>query len=128
MQLGFGTGILTAIPQLDAAGAVIANGTPVQFGTMQEVTGDLSFEEKLLYGAKQFPIAAGRGKGKLTFKCKLAEIKAAILADLFFGTAATAGSRQAQNDFRVTVGDSSPYTVAITPPSSGTLIADSGLS
>ncbi|MFL9610182.1 hypothetical protein ACKF11_08875 [Methylobacillus sp. Pita2] len=127
MQLGFGTGILTAIPQLDAAGATIANGTPVQFGTMQEVTGDLSFEEKLLYGAGQFPIAVGRGKGKLSFKCKLAEIKAAILGDLFFGVETTAGSRLAVNDFGVVLPDESPFTVTVTPPSSGTFLTDLGV-
>ncbi|MDR5170728.1 hypothetical protein IHQ56_02745 [Methylobacillus flagellatus] len=127
MQLGFGTGILTAIPQLDAAGATIANGTPVQFGTMQEVTGDLSFEEKSLYGSGQFPIAVGRGKGKLTFKCKLAEIKAAILGDLFFGTAAEPGSRQAVNNFSATLDDEAPYAVTVTPPSSGTFLTDLGV-
>lgn len=127
MQLGFGTGVLTAIPQLDAAGATIANGTPVQFGTMQEVTGDLSFEEKTLYGAGQFPIAVGRGKGSLTFKCKLAEIKAAVLGDLFFGTTAQAGSRLAVNNFGVTLGDTAPYEVTVSPPNTGTFLQDLGV-
>ena len=64
MQLGFGTGILYGIQTQDATGAAVANATPVQFGTLQDISGDISFEEKLLYGSYQFPIAVGRGKGK----------------------------------------------------------------
>jgi hypothetical protein len=127
MQLGFGTGILTAIPLQDAAGNAIANGTPVQFGTMQEVTGDLSFEEKLLYGAKQFPIAVGRGKGKLGFKAKLAEIKGAILGDLFFGTAVQAGSKLASNDNPLAVPGAAPYEITVAPPGGGTFTTDLGV-
>lgn len=127
MQLGFGTGILTATALQNAAGVAVANATPVQFGTMQEVTGDLSFEEKLLYGAQQFPIAVGRGKGKLSFKAKTADIKGLILSDLFFGLPSTAGSRQAVNDFRAIVPEDSPYTIEINPPNSGTYMSDLGV-
>ena len=61
MELGFGTGILYGIPLTDAAGNAISNGTPVQFGQLQDIAIDLSFDEKMLYGASQFPIAVGRG-------------------------------------------------------------------
>lgn len=127
MQLGFGTGILVATPLQDAAGNVVANGTPVQFGTMQEVTGDLSFEEKLLYGASQFPIAVGRGKGKLSFKCKLAEIRGSIFGDLFFGTAAAAGSKLSENDSPLAVPGSVAYEITVAPPNAGTFVADLGV-
>ena len=71
---GFGTGILFGTQLQDATGATVANATPVQFGTLQDVSSDITFEEKLLYGQNQFPVAVGRGKGKINFKAKMAGI------------------------------------------------------
>lgn len=123
----FGTGNLYGIPLTDASGTAVANPTPVQFGVLQEVAADLSFDEKMLYGAYQFPVAFGRGKGKLTFKAKMADISAQAFASLFFGNTATAGIRAIVDNFAASVPAVSTYTITVTPPSSGTWATDLGV-
>jgi carbon monoxide dehydrogenase subunit G len=127
MQLGFGAGILTGIATSDATGASVANATPVQFGTLQDISTDLSFEEKLLYGAYQFPIAVGRGKGKFSFKAKQASLSGLILSDLFFGLPAVAGIKNTVQNFAASVPGATTYTITVAPPSSGTFVKDLGV-
>jgi hypothetical protein len=127
MQLAFGTGVLYGIATADATGAAIANATPVQFGTLQDISGDFSFEEKLLYGSYQYPIAVGRGKGKLSFKAKTANITGQILSDIIFGTTAAAGIKAIVNGFASSVPALTPFTVTIAPPNSGTFSTDLGI-
>lgn len=122
----FGTGTLYGVPLTDAAGTAITNPTPVQFGVLQETMGDLSFDEKMLHGAYQFPVAFGRGKGKFDFKAKFADLDAKALASIFFGLSATAGIRAVVDNFAASV-PASPYTVTVTPPSSGTWVTDLGV-
>lgn len=69
----------------------VANSTPVNFGLVQEVTLDTSFDLKELYGQYQFAVALGRGKAKFTGKAKMARISGLALANLFFGVAIAAG-------------------------------------
>lgn len=122
----FGTGTLYGVPLTDAAGTAIANPTPVQFGTLQEAMGDLSFDEKTLYGAYQFPVAFGRGKAKFEFKAKFADIEAKALASIFFGLSTTAGIRSTVDNFQAAI-PGTPYQVTVTPPSSGTWVTDLGV-
>lgn len=123
----FGVGSLYGVPLTDASGAAIANPTPVQFGVLQEAQGDISFDSKTLYGAYQMPVAFGRGKGKLSFKAKTADIAAQGYSSLFFGNTPTAGIRAVYDNFAVSVPGTGPYTVTITPPSSGTFATDLGV-
>jgi hypothetical protein len=69
----------------------IANATPTNFGLVQEVTLDLSFTTKELYGQNQFPVAIGRGTAKMTGKAKMAQISGLAFNNLFFGGTMTAG-------------------------------------
>jgi hypothetical protein len=78
MQYQFGSGVLYGRN-------TTANSTPVRFGGLQGVTLDMSFNLKELYGQYQFPIALGRGTGKVTGKADWAQINAAAWNDLFFG-------------------------------------------
>lgn len=126
MQLGFGSGILTGTALTDAAGAVVANATPVQFSTLQDISTDFSFEEKMLYGSGQFPIAVARGKAKLSFKAKMASFSGLILSDLFFGTAATAGIKNTVQNFAASI-PATPFTVTVAPPATGTYLSDLGV-
>lgn len=79
MQYSFGSGVLY--------GRSLTNtpATPVRFGGLQEVTIDFTFNVKELYGQYQFPIALGRGTGKITGKAKFAQFNAQAFNDLFFG-------------------------------------------
>lgn len=127
MQLGFGAGILTGVALSDATGASIANATPVQFSTLQDISTDFSFEEKMLYGSAQFPIAVARGKGKISFKAKLASFSGLILSDLFFGTTATAGIKNTVQNFLASVPAASTYIITVAPPNAGTFLSDLGV-
>lgn len=126
-MINFGAGKLIAIPTNLADGTAIANPTPVILGTMQDISLDLSTEIKTLYGSKRYPIAVGQGKGKTEIKAKYAEIDGAILGSLFFGKAGTAGIKAAVFDSAGTIPSGSPYTLTVTPPSSGTFVADLGV-
>ena len=127
-MINFGVGKLIAVPTNDSTGAAIANPTPVILGTMQDVAVDLSTELKTLYGSKRYPIAVGQGKGKTEIKAKYADIDGGILGSLFFGKTGQTGIKAATFDFASTIpATPGPYTVTITPPSSGTFVADLGV-
>lgn len=125
-MINFGAGKLIAIPTNLADGSAIANPTPVILGTMQDISLDLSTEIKTLYGSKRYPIAVGQGKGKTEIKAKYAEIDGGILGSLFFGKASTAGIKAAVFDSSATI-PTTPFTVTIAPPGSGTFVADLGV-
>lgn len=126
-MINFGTGKLIAVPTNLADGTPIAVPTPVRLGTMQDVSVDLSVEMKTLYGSARYPIAAGQGKGKIAIKAKYAEIDGKILGSLFYGKASTAGIKAAVFDFATSIPASSPYTVTVAPPNSGTFAEDMGV-
>lgn len=126
-MINFGSGILFAVATADSTGAAIANATPVQFGTLQDISVDISFEEKLLYGSKKFPIAFGQGKGKIGIKAKTATINGSILGDLMLGTGTTPGIKGIVANFAAAVPASTPWTVTVAPPSSGTFSNDLGV-
>ena len=125
-MIGFGAGVLIGRQKLTSAGAAVANPTPVQFGVLQGVDLDLSFESKLLYGSKAFPVAAGRGKGKVSGKAQMADFNGRIFGDLFLGSGTSASIKAAVVDFAASI-PTTPFTVTISPPSSGTFVADFGV-
>lgn len=127
-MIDFGAGVLYGIQTHDVSGTAVSNPTPVQFGTLQEVSLDMSFENKKLYGNKQFPIAVGRGKGTIGLKAKMADIDGNMLANLFFGNSQSAGIKNVVNNFAAAVpATPGPYTVTIAPPNSGTFVKNLGV-
>ena len=78
----FGSGTLFGFP---IGGNTAPNPTPMKFGTLQDVSLDISGDTKQLYGQKQFPEAVARGKCKITGKAKFASINGKMMNDLFFG-------------------------------------------
>lgn len=127
-MIGFGIGKLLCVPTADATGTAIATNvaTPVQLGTLQDVSVDLSFEPKMLYGNKQFPVAVGRGKGKLGFKAKTGEIDGAVLGSLFFGQTPGVSQLAAAIDVTGAI-PTTPFQITPTVPGSGTWVADLGV-
>lgn len=126
-QYVFGSGVLWGTPTTDANGALIVNPTPVQFGTMQDVSLDINFDTKQLYGNLQFPVAVGRGKGKISGKAKAAQMNGSLINSLFFGQTLTNGI---VDNFYDTTGQAiplTPFTITVTPPSSGTWSQDLGV-
>lgn len=136
-QFVFGAGVMWGTPLTDASGNTIANPTPIQFGTMQEVGVDVSFETKMLHGTNQFPVAVGRGKGKISGKAKFAQINGAIMNSLFFGQTLTPGIFTDVYDttgkaipatpFQITVTSAAASATNIQIPNSGTFAADLGV-
>ena len=92
MQYAFGSGTLYG-RRTDAIPA-----TPVKFGALQGVTVDFAFSIKELYGRKQFPVALGRGTGKITGKAQFGKFNAQAFNDLFFGETSVATGSQVTVD------------------------------
>ena len=127
MQFIFGAGVMWGTPLTDSTGTAIAVPTPVQLGTMQEASIDFAFDTKELYGQLQFPVAVGRGKGKMTGKVKAAQISATAINSLFFGQTLTSGIVSDLYDVTGAVIPATPYTITVVPPASGTWTYDLGV-
>ena len=137
MQFAFGSGIMWGTPLTDANGNVIANPTPVQLGVLQDLGIDISFDTKMLYGQNQFPVAVGRGKGKMSGKAKLAQFSGAMINSLVFGQTLSSGILSDINDvtgipipttpFTITASTAAPSATTIQIPSSGVWTADLGV-
>lgn len=85
----FGAGTLWGFP---VGGNLAANATPEKFGTLQDVSIDISGDVKQLYGQKQFPEAVARGKIKVSGKAKFAWINGKQMNDIFFGQTMGSGT------------------------------------
>ena len=88
MVIEFGSGVLFAKP---VAGNQPTDPTPFKFGVLQEVTVDFKADLKKLYGQYQLAVATARGKLDVTLKGKLAVFDPAMLNQLYFAQASTAG-------------------------------------
>ena len=124
----FGAGVLFATPLYDGNGNAISIPSPVQFGIVQDVTIEDAAENKELYGANQYPVDIGRGKGKITIKCKQAEFNATLFNSIYYGQTLTAGYDAVYADL---AGTSLTAAIAITPTSpfggTSTYVADLGV-
>jgi hypothetical protein len=105
----FGAGTLWGFP---VGGNTAANPTPMKFGTLQDVTLDISGDVKQLYGQKQFPEAVARGKCKITGKSKFAAINGKMMNDLFFGQPMGTGMIKTALDEIATV-PTTPFTITV---------------
>lgn len=126
-QYLFGSGILWGTPLTNSAGTAISNPTPVQFGALQDGSVDISFENKMLHGSNQFPLAVGRGKGKISGKAKAAQINGLFWNSIFFGQTLTAGILSDVYDTTGAAIPGTPYEITPTVPGSGTWTADLGV-
>lgn len=126
-QFAFGAGVVFATQLQDATGAAIALPTPVELGVLQEVSVDISWDTKTLYGGNQFPVDAGRGKGKISGKSKVARLNGALMNSLVFGQGVTTGMLAYQYDTTGATIPSTPYTITPTVPGSGTWAGDMGV-
>ena len=123
----FGVGVLIATARYDAQGNALSVPFNARLGILQDVSTDFSFESKTLYGANQLPVDKGRGKAKLAFTAKTADINATALAALHFGTTTSVGFKGPNLDVAGTIPAVSTYTITAAPPSSGTFVADLGV-
>ena len=124
---GFGAGALYGTPLTDAFGVAIANPTPILFGVLQDVSIDISADVKELYGQNQFAEAIGRGKAKISGKAKFGRINGYLLNSLFFGQTMTSSIVADVNDTVGSLIPTTPFTITVTPPNSGTWSQDLGV-
>lgn len=124
-QYGFGSGILWGVQQSNAAGVAIANATPVRFGVLQDISVDMSFTNKELRGMNQFPVAVGRGQGKIQCKAKFGQFNGALVNSLFFGQTATIGQSLIANGEAATVPAATPFNA--TAANAVTYVEDLGV-
>ena len=106
----FGSGTLWGFP---VGGNTAANPTPMKFGTLQDVSLDISGDVKQLYGQKQFPEAVARGKCKITGKSKFAAINGKMLNDLFFGQTMPAGMIKTSLDEDIAPIPATPFQITV---------------
>jgi hypothetical protein len=123
----FGAGVMYGTPLTDAFGNAITVSTPLQLGVTQDVSVDISGDLKMLHGQNQFPVAVGRGKGKITGKIKFGQWNGAVINSLFFGQTMTSGLTAIQNDTVGSVIPTTPFQITPTIPVSGTWSVDLGV-
>jgi hypothetical protein len=126
-QYAFGAGQMYVTPLLDATGASVLNPTPMKLMDLQEGSVDMSAEMKKLYGQNSFPVAIGIGKRDIQVKVKPAKIMASTWNTLFFGQTLSAGLIA---NFSDTVGaaiPATPFSITVSPPSTGTFVCDLGV-
>jgi len=126
-QFTFGSGVLWGTPLTDATGTAIAIPTPVQFGTLQDCSVDISGDIKELYGQNQFAVAVGRGKAKIAGKAKFAQLNGTLINSLFFGQTMTNSIITDVYDTTGIAVPITPFTVTPTPPNSGVWSKDLGV-
>lgn len=127
-QFAFGTGALWGYQTQDAFGNTIANLTPIKFGEVQDVGIDFSRDIKLLHGQLMLPVAAGGGKMKIDVKAKFARVMGQLFSDIFFGQSMTKGTLTGvYNDTTGSTIPTTPFTITVAPPSSGTFSRDLGV-
>ncbi len=126
MLITFGAGVMFGTQTQDGSGATVSNPSPIQFGILQEVTPDESFELKMLYGANKFPVAVAQGKGTMGLKAKLANINAELVNTFLYGLTLTSSYRAIYEDLTGTL-LTGTGGIAIAPTIHGTAVQDLGV-
>ena len=88
-----------------------ANSTPIQFGTLQDVSLDISRTLKELYGQGQYPVAIGAAQQKITGKAKFAQVRGGLYNDLFFGGTTSTGQILSAYQQAASVPSATTYTI-----------------
>jgi hypothetical protein len=125
-MINFGTGKMIAVPTADANGNAIAVPTPVVLGILQDISVDMSVDLVRLMGEKRFAEDVAQGKGKIEIKAKYADIDAGVIGSLFYGKSPTAGIKAAVLDAASAI-PTTPFQITVVPPSSGTYVANLGV-
>lgn len=116
-QYMFGVGNLALIPSG-------SNPTPVPFAVLTDVSIDVAYDLKELYGSYQFPVAIAKGKGKVTGKAKLNGMLSSLLGAVMPNPSIATGSVQGATGETATI-PATPYQVTVT--NSATFSVDLGV-
>lgn len=116
-QYNFGVGQLFIVPPG-------ANPTPVNVGTLKDISIDISRDVKELVGSYAFPEDVALGKGKITGKAKSGRIQAGLIAAILAGSTTSTGQTAAANN-EISNIPSTPYQV--TALNGATFVQDGGV-
>jgi hypothetical protein len=117
-QRSFGSGLLFATN-------TAANSTPIQFGTLQDISLDISRTVKELYGQGQFAVAVGAAQQKITGKAKIGQVNGHLYNDLFFGGTSAVGQTLLAYNEAASVPATTTYAITVT--NSATWVEDQGV-
>ena len=104
-SVAFGSGALFATPSG-------VNQTPIQFGTLQDVSIDYTSTLKELVGQSQVAVAVARGVMKIMGKAKFANIDGNLMANLFFNNTTTTGQKLTSLNEAATI-PTTPFIVTV---------------
>ena len=110
----FGSGQLWSVPTINLAGTAIVTPTPVLFGALQDVSLDISWSTKELFGMKQFPLAVARGTAKITGKAKAAKISATMFNQILGETITPNSEVKTAFQEGPTAIPTTPFTITVT--------------
>lgn len=116
-QYNFGVGQLFIVPPG-------ANPTPVNVGTLKDISIDISRDVKELIGSYAFPEDVALGKGKITGKAKSGRIQAGLIAAILAGSTTSTGQTAAANN-EISNIPTTPYQV--TALNGATFVQDGGV-
>ena len=124
----FGPGSAWGVVNTFIDGTTPAIAQPVKFDVMQSFDLALDATVKRLMGSNIFPRAIGISEGKVTCKIKVAKFGGNIW-QLRLGEPAgvTTGQSLMEDDFAATIPGTTPFTITVTPPNSGTWLKDWGV-
>lgn len=105
-QYNFGSGNMVVIPPVTVP-------TPIQLGSLQEVTIGFSASNKELAGQNQYAEIVARGMVKVSGKAKFARINAAAYNAVFFNETAQTGMTLAAFNELGTIPSATAYTVTV---------------
>ena len=101
-----------------------SNQTPINVGTLQDVSLDISRDNKELVGSKAFAEDVALGKGKISGKFKSGRLNAGLLAAVLAGSTTTTGQTAGAYNETSTI-PATPYQVTVV--NSATFVEDGGV-
>jgi hypothetical protein len=120
----FSTGTLFIKPN---GGQLNPNPTPIRLGTLQDMSGQIKRASESLFGQNQLPDDTAPGQMDITGKASWASIQGIYLLNSFLlGTTSTGGAVTVDNEAHA-VPPTTPFTITIAPPGSGTFSQDLGV-
>lgn len=124
--LQFGSGDAFATP---TGGNLPLDPTPQHIGVIQDAKVTFSGDIKSLFGQQQWAVDSAVGKRSIKGTINFAQLSNQFLNQLFFADSIASGIVQttAFPGEAHAIPASTPYTVIIAPPSSGTFVADQGV-
>lgn len=120
----FGAGIILASPN---GGQLAVDPTPQEVGIIQDISLTVSGDIKELYGQFQWSVDSAVGKRGIKGSFNFAQLSNNFLNQLFFADTVAPGIVEVAYREPHSIPASTPYTITIAPPGSGTFVQDFGV-